>query len=119
MTEKQFLECFRKAATYKDRDAYISDLANSSMWGECETEDISEGRLRELSEFWDACHRGFKDIAVAAGMSCRKLAEHFAIPYRTAENWSAGIRECPQYVLLMMQECLGLLNRRKDGNGER
>ena len=47
-----------------------------------------------------------KDLAAEHGMSCRKLAERFQIPYRTMEDWAAGRREPPAYVLLMMQEIL-------------
>ncbi len=116
MTDKQFLFCCQEAAVYTDREAYISDLALSSIWGESESPDIPAERLKALGEIWDACHRSFKDIAAAAGMSNRKLAERFLIPYRTAENWSTGQRVPPLYVLLAMQECLGLLDRRKGGS---
>lgn len=49
-----------------------------------------------------------KDIAAAAGMSCRKLAERFGIPYRTMEDWSSGKRVPPDYLLAMMREILGV-----------
>lgn len=49
-----------------------------------------------------------KRIAAAAGMSCRKLAERFDIPYRTMENWSSGVASPPPYVLAMMREILGV-----------
>lgn len=48
-----------------------------------------------------------KQIAADAGLSLRGLARRFDIPQRTMENWSAGARSCPPYVLRMMQECLG------------
>lgn len=47
--------------------------------------------------------------ASSAGLSQRKLAEHFLIPYRTMENWCGGVSECPLYTRLMMQRILGLL----------
>ena len=47
-----------------------------------------------------------KELAAANGMSCRKLAERFGIPYRTMEDWAAGRREPPVYVIMMMQEIL-------------
>lgn len=49
-----------------------------------------------------------RDIAAASGLSHRKLAERFQIPYRTMENWCAGKSECAVYIRLMMQECLGI-----------
>lgn len=104
--------CLSEAANYTDRDAYISDLALSSIWEDEAGADIPRTRLDWLGQIWDAYHRSIKEIAAAAGMSQRKLAERFAIPYRTAENWCAqgdGRRECPLYVRMMMQECLGLI----------
>lgn len=109
MTNKQFMSCVSEALVYADRDAYISDLCLSSMWGE--EEDIPQERIEALGGIWDACHRSVKEIASDAGLSGRKLAERFCIPYRTVEDWSAGKRECPIYTRLMMQECLGLLTR--------
>lgn len=111
MTDKQFMVCVSEAANYTDRDAYISDLCLSSMWGDVEDAEIPGDRVSVLAEIWDACNRTVKEIASDAGLSCRKLAERFCIPYRTIEDWSAGKRECPIYTRFMMQECLGLLHR--------
>lgn len=99
-----------ESANYTDRDAYISDLALSSIWGDLEDTAIPADRLEKLGQIWDATHRSVKQIAAAAGLSCRELAERFAIPYRTVENWSSGSRKCPLYTKLMMQECLDLLH---------
>ena len=100
--------CINEAQSYTDRDAYVSDLALSSIWGDEEGE-VPQERLEWLGQLWDAVRRSVKDIARDAGMSQRKLAERFAVPYRTAEDWCS--RSCPIYVRLMMQECLGLLRR--------
>lgn len=111
MTDKEYLCCVSEVEFYSDRDAYISDLALSTMWDDPEDADIPAERLEALGEIWDAYHRNVKEIAAAAGLSCRKLAERFCIPYRTMEEWSAGRRESPVYVRMMMQECLGLIHR--------
>lgn len=111
MTDKHFMACVSEAANYSDRDAYISDLSLSSLWGDAEDADIPTERVDELGKIWDAYHRSVKDIAALAGLSQRKLAERFCIPYRTVEDWCACRRECPIYTKLMMQECLGLLIR--------
>lgn len=109
MTDMQFKICLTEAPNYTDRDAFVSDLALSSMWGE--GAEITEEFLANLAAIWDAYHRTIPQVAADAGLSCRKLAERFCIPYRTVENWSSGTREAPVYVRLMMQECLGLLKR--------
>ena len=111
MTNKQYRLCVAEAENYTDRDAYISDLALSSIWEDTADAEIPDDRTRDLGEIWDACHRTVKQIAADAGISCRAMAERFCIPYRTAENWAAGYNESPLYVRLMMQELLGLLHR--------
>ena len=111
MTDKQFLLCVTEADQYTDRGGYISDLALSSIWGDSEIEQIPEDRIDAIGQIWDSCHRSVKDIAAAAGLSQRKLAERFCIPYRTMENWCNDKRSCRLYDRLMMQECLGLLKR--------
>lgn len=111
MTDKQFMLCVAEVYNYSDRDAYVSDLALSSMWGDAEEAAIPQDRIDSLSHLWDACNRSVKDIAAAAGMSQRSLAERFCVPYRTMEDWCTEKRACKLYDRLMMQECLGLLLR--------
>lgn len=108
MTIIQYHTAVTEAVNYSDRDAYISDLALSDVWGDAENAEIPAERLEVLGQIWDACRRSVKDIAVAAGMSQRKLAERFCIPYRTVEDWRPGQHECSVYIRLMMQELLGV-----------
>lgn len=108
MTINQYRTAVAEAANYTGRDAYISDLAMSSIWGDSEGINVPTARVEQLGQIWDATHRSIKEIAATAGMSCRKLAERFCIPFRTMENWGSGANECPPYTRLMMQECLGL-----------
>lgn len=111
MTNKQFYICVGEAPCYADRDSYISDIALSTLWEDDESIEIPPERIADLGSIWDACNRSVKDIASAAGLSQRKLAERFCIPYRTVEDWCAGKRECNIYIRLMMQECIGILRR--------
>ena len=48
MTDTQFAACVREVPAYADIDAYVSDLALSSMWGDGEDEDIPAQRLDDL-----------------------------------------------------------------------
>lgn len=109
MTDKQRMYCISEVPNYTDLDAYLSDLALSSVWEDDPEADIPPDRLEALSSLWYAVHRSVKDIASSAGLSQRKLAEHFCIPYRTVENWCTGSRDCPVYTRLMMQRILGLI----------
>lgn len=45
----------------------------------------------------------FKELLVATGMLLSKFAEYFNIPYRTAQNWKADSRKCPEYVLELIE----------------
>ena len=114
MTNKQFAVCVSEAVCYSDRDAYISDLCLSTIWGDSEESGVPADRITAIGDLWDALHRNVREISEAAGLSNRKLAERFCIPYRTMENWCGGKNDCPLYTRLMMQECLGLLQIRHD-----
>ena len=44
-----------------------------------------------------------KELRVAAGMTQKAFAEYFGIPYRTVQDWNAGISKCPGYLLDLME----------------
>lgn len=114
MTNKQYNLCVLEAQNYADRDAYISDIALSSIWGDGLGDDIPQERIEQIGSIYDAVHRSVKDIAAAAGMSVRAMAIRFCIPQRTVEGWCGSgdsARQCPLCTRLMMQECLGIIKR--------
>lgn len=47
-----------------------------------------------------------KDIATKHNMTLTAISKRFNIPYRTVQNWSAGVNKCPAYVLDMIDEIL-------------
>lgn len=49
-----------------------------------------------------------RTLASAAGLSLMALARRFEIPYRTVQDWAAGRRTPPDYVLRMIREILGV-----------
>lgn len=112
LTDAEFSTLWTDALTVSDRDAYVSDWALSTIWGDSEGVDIPEGRLAYLSSLWAAAHMSVRDICNAARLTQRGLAQRFCIPQRTVESWcstAASSRTCPDYVRRMMIECLGLL----------
>lgn len=109
MTINQYRDCIAEVFAYAERDFFVSDLALSEIWGDAPEDPIPDSRLAALGQIWDAAHRTVPEIAKAAGLSNRKLAERFCIPYRTVEDWAAERRDSPLYVRLMLQQCLGLL----------
>lgn len=47
-----------------------------------------------------------KDICIEYGLSQTALAKRFGIPLRTVQDWHAGRRVPPDYVVSMMVEIL-------------
>ena len=41
-----------------------------------------------------------------SNMTHKQLSDRFQIPKRTIEDWSRGVRKCPEYVVKMMIELL-------------
>lgn len=36
-------------------------------------------------------------------MNQTQFSEYFGIPYRTIQNWELGTRQCPEYLLNLIQ----------------
>lgn len=47
-----------------------------------------------------------KDILKKYNITQKQLSERFEIPYRSIQNWVGGQRECPSYLIKMMDEIL-------------
>lgn len=45
----------------------------------------------------------FKELREKSGMNLTDFAKYFGIPYRTAQNWEAGVRKCPEYLLKLIE----------------
>ena len=111
MTDKQFALCVSEAQNYNDRDAYLSSLSLSPDRGEGSESFLPPDLVDRLGSIWDAAHRSVSDIRSAVHMTQSAFAQRFCMPLRTVENWCRGVNTPPPYVLLMMQECLGLIRR--------
>ena len=44
----------------------------------------------------------FSELLQNSGMKLTEFCKYFNIPYRTAQHWKAGSRECPSYLLTLM-----------------
>ena len=42
-------------------------------------------------------------IREITGLSRNEFSEKYRIPYRTLQNWELGTRECPGYVLELLE----------------
>ncbi len=109
MTDTQFAACVREVPAYTDIDAYVSDLALSTIWGDAEEADIPAARIDQLRAIYSAVNRPIRAIVAASGLSQAAFAERYCIPRRTVENWCTGANECPLYTRLLLQRAEGLL----------
>lgn len=44
-----------------------------------------------------------KELRTKTGMNIKDFAEFLSIPYRTLQNWELGTRECPSYLLDLIE----------------
>lgn len=44
-----------------------------------------------------------KHLRLSAGMSQKKFGDFFGIPLRTIQNWEYEIRQCPEYLLDLIE----------------
>lgn len=45
----------------------------------------------------------FKELRQQSGMTQKAFSDYFNIPKRTIEDWDAGRRKCPEYLLNLME----------------
>jgi len=45
----------------------------------------------------------FKKIRQESGMNLKQFSEYFGIPYRTIQHWEQETRQCPKYLLNLIQ----------------
>ena len=76
-----FLEAFRKSGELK-----VSVVGQ--QW-----EIIQENRMLSIRK--------------RSGLSQAKFAEKYGIPKRTLENWEQGSRECPEYLVKLLDRVVG------------
>ena len=43
------------------------------------------------------------DLRKKSGMTRSEFCEYLEIPYRTLQNWELGIRECPDYLIKLIE----------------
>lgn len=90
MNFKQFNTIFTAALSASDRATFVSSWRDTETSADC------------IGEFWDITHMDFKEIAAASGRKLTDFAAEYDIPYRTAQNWKNGARECPPYTRLLL-----------------
>ena len=97
---------YAETGAYTDRDAYISDMALSSIWGDAEDAEIPADRLALLGGIWDGTHCTIADLLKKHGLTQTGFAQYFNVPLRTVQGWCLGERTCPPDVAAMAAEIL-------------
>lgn len=105
MTDKQFYTLFGEALNAPDRDAFSSDWALSSMWGEDDTDPLELADL--CGKVWDLAHLSVAEIRSRCGLTQAQFAVRYCIPFRTVQNWEYR-GGCPDYVRLMFARLSGM-----------
>lgn len=41
----------------------------------------------------------FEELKKKSGMTLTQLSNYFGVPYRTIQNWAAGVSQCPEYLM--------------------
>lgn len=103
---------YSKVGAYSDRDAYISDMALSSIWDDAwdnsEDPGVPAERLALLGAIWDGAHCTIPKLIQKYDLTQTGFAQFFDIPLRTVQDWCGGRRTCPPYVSAMAAEILAL-----------
>ena len=113
ISPSQFVFAVREADNYTDRDAYVSDIALSSVWGDGDCNQSADllgpsARLPILCDLWDVIHMPVSRIREALGMSRADFAAAFAIPRRTLYRWERDETPCPLCTKLLLAHAAGL-----------
>lgn len=109
MTDKIFYMIWEDAISNSDCDAFVSDWTLSSIWEDPDDADIPQDRIDQLQQIWTAAHMSFADIVRFTGLKQTQFATRYCIPYRTVQNWFAGVSNCPDYMRLLLLRDLHVL----------
>lgn len=90
------------ALSTPDRDAFVSDWALSSIWGDEPTAPIPVDRVQRLAKLWEDVRKSIAELRAMTGLTQAKFAAWYGIPHRTVQNWESGASNAPEYVRLML-----------------
>lgn len=90
------------AISNHDRDAFVSDWALSSIWGDEPTATIPVDRVQYLARLWEDVRKSVAQLRAMTGLTQTKFATWYGIPPRTVQNWESGASNAPEYVRLML-----------------
>lgn len=112
MTDKIFNQIYSSALSNDcpDRDAFISDWALSTVWGDHVDAEIPDSRLDQIGQIWDSAHIPLLELRHLFGLTQGDFYSRFAFPRRTWQNWESGVTACPPYIRLLLAHAAGLID---------
>lgn len=90
--------CIDLFETYEDAVKAIEEYEGQDKKDDCYEENFYEIVVDELLNL--------ELIKIKYSMNVKQISDRFDIPYRTVQNWNSHQRECPQYIIKMMDEML-------------
>lgn len=105
MTDKLFYDIYSSALEVTDPDAFASDWALSSEWGDEADGDALVERAKLCERIYELAHLTVADVRHHAGLSQSEFATRFCIPYSTVKNWEFRGGVAPYIVLLLARAC--------------
>ena len=107
MKDSTFKKLWDAALEQSDLEMYIGEFGYPDYFEE--VGDTPEKIIKTLTEIHTVANMPMGEVIKKSGMTQKQFSEKFCIPVRTVENWSAGSRDCPDYVRLMIIRQLGIL----------
>ena len=81
----------------KEREQYIEVFRHDG-----------EVKVRQTGMYWELIPvNRILQIRKKSGLSQAKFCEKYEIPKRTLENWEQGSRECPEYLVKLLDRVVG------------
>ena len=93
-------------------DQFMSVMLHHPHWMDVSGKKVPEARKDWIIQYWQAIHRPMREVLEMSGMGVAKFAREFYIPKRTVEDWKAGKRPPLPYTKLLIQESLGIFQRK-------
>ncbi len=112
MNSKTFFALLEDAVVSSDKDAYVEEWAISNVFepGKNAPIAIYDEIVHDLDNIWDIAHITFKELLSRAEITMTECSTRFCIPFRTIQDWCAGRRTPPRYIILTIAEIVGVLN---------
>lgn len=107
MKDSTFKKLWDIALEQPNLEMYIGEFGYPDYFED--VGDTPDKIINTLSKIHAAANMSMSEIIKKSGMTHKQFSEKFCIPIRTVDNWSAGVRECPDYVRLMIIRQLDML----------